>query len=108
MKVKFEGDHAWLNAGNLIRYIEELRARKDLLIEEKGARLAEKLGTKWYNEGEKSTRYFLRILNRAQPDDFKLISNEHGEEISDPEEIEKEIVNFYRKNLISLIVVQIY
>ena len=36
----------------LINYVEELRTRKSILIEEKGARLAERLGTKWYNEGK--------------------------------------------------------
>ena len=48
------------NKDNLIEYVEELRAKKSTLVEEKGKRLADKLGTKWYNEGEKSTRYFMR------------------------------------------------
>ena len=39
-------------SNRLIDYIEELRAQKAELIEVKGRRLAEKLGTKWYNEGE--------------------------------------------------------
>ena len=43
----------------LLELIEELRSKKRNLIEVKGERLAEKLGTKWYNEGEKSTKYFL-------------------------------------------------
>ena len=38
----------------LLELIEELRSKKRLLIDEKGERLAEKLGTKWYHEGEKS------------------------------------------------------
>ena len=81
----------------LIEDVEELRARKAVLIEEKGKRLAEKLGTKWYNEGEKSTRYFLRILNRATPDDFKNICVD-GTNVTDQCTISKEIVKFY-KNL---------
>ena len=68
-----EGVNEATRTGDLIDYVETLRARKALLIEEKGERLAEKLGSKWYNEGEKSTRYFLRLLNRSLPDDFKLI-----------------------------------
>ena len=84
--------------GPLIQYIEELRLKKSMLIEQKGERLAEKLGTKWYNEGEKSTRYFMRILNRAMPDNFKLILGEDGQPITEPLAIEEEIVNFY-KNL---------
>ena len=80
----------------LIEYIEELRNRKSVLIDEKGERLAEKLGSKWYNEGEKSNKYFLNILNRRAPDSFKVIINNEGTEVATQEEIEKEIVNFYK------------
>ena len=80
----------------LLEYIEELRVRKSLLVDEKGQRLAEKLGTKWYNEGEKSTRYFLRLLNRTSPDTIKIIEGNDGQEKSTPEEIEKEIIDFYK------------
>ena len=82
--------------GDLIDYVETLRSRKEAIINEKGERLAARLGSKWYNEGEKSTKYFLRLLNRAMPDDFKSINGENGE-ITNPEEIEKEIVLYYRK-----------
>ena len=82
--------------GDLIDYIEELRSKKARLIEEKGSRLAEKLKTKWFNEGEKSNRYFLRLLNRAMPDDFKKLEGQDGRVIDDPNEVEKEIVNFYK------------
>ena len=83
---------------NLIDYIEQMRNRKEELINVKGERLAARLGTKWYNEGEKSTRYFLRLLNRAIPDDFKTIKNANADEITDPDLIEEEIVHYY-KNL---------
>ena len=82
----------------LIDYIEELRSKKETLIEKKGLRLAEKVGSKWYNEGEKSTRYFLRILNRRTPDKFGELINSQGEKLSKTDEVEAEIVNFY-KNL---------
>ena len=82
----------------LIEYIEELRNRKSVLIDEKGERLAEKLGSKWYNEGEKSNKYFLNILNRRAPDSFKVIINNEGTEVATQEEIEKEIVNFLKGN----------
>ena len=81
---------------SLIDYVEELRNKKEALINEKGERLAEKLGTKWYNEGKKSTKYFLRLLNRATPDDFKSVTTENGE-VTDPDMIETEIVKFYKK-----------
>jgi len=81
----------------LLDYIESLRRRKEVLVEEKGKRLAEKLGTKWYNEGEKSTKYFLRLLNRRGPDVLNKIVKDDGTEILDGKEIEKEVTTFYKK-----------
>ena len=89
---------ATVRQGALVDYIEELRVKKSVVIESKGKRLAEKLGTKWYNEGEKSTRYFMRLLNRANPDKFVKIENSEGELIIDEKRVEEEIVKFY-KNL---------
>ena len=82
----------------LVELVEDLRIQKEVLVEEKGQRLAEKLGTKWYNEGEKSTRYFLRILRRSSPDRFKELTGENGDILKDEKAIEEEIVTYY-KNL---------
>ena len=81
----------------MIEHIEELRTRKEILVDKKGQRLAEKLGSKWYQEGEKSTRYFLRILNRTCPDNFKELTINDGSTTTDPEKIKLEIVRFYKK-----------
>ena len=67
------------------------------MVDKKGERLAEKLGTKWYQEGEKSTRYFLRIMNRTNPDSFKELTKEDGSVTKDQEQIKNEIVNFYKR-----------
>ena len=91
-----EGSHLRDSAG-LIDYIEELRTRKSILVERRGKYLAEKLGTKWYNEGEKSTRYFMRLLNRTNPDCFKKIEKDSGETVTDNEGIEREIIDYYSK-----------
>ena len=80
----------------LVDYVEELRAKKDVLIEAKGKKLAEKLGTKWYNEGEKSTKYFLRLLNRNLPDKFGEIIDASGQLLKGKTEVETEIINFYK------------
>ena len=82
--------------GALIDYIEELRTRKSILVEAKGKRLAERLGTKWYNEGEKSNRYFMRLLNRSNPDKFTKIERSNGEIITNEGEIEAEIIKYYK------------
>ena len=86
-----------LNNVALIEHIEDLRNRKSILVERKGKRLAERLGTKWYNEGEKSNKYFMRLLNRANPDHFKKIERAPGEVLTDQDKIEKEIVSYYKK-----------
>ena len=88
-----DGDKA-----EIIRHVEDLRSRKEILIDEKGTRLAQKIGTKWYNEGEKSTRYFLRLLNRTMPDSIKELENSEGRTLNTAVEIEAEIVKYY-KNL---------
>ena len=80
----------------LIDLIESLRNRKQELIEVKGKRLAEKLGSKWYNEGEKSTKYFLRIMNRVNPDKFGLLEADSGEVLVDEKAISEEIVTYYK------------
>ena len=84
------------DVGDLVEYIEELRGRKAELVEKKGSRVAEKLKTKWYNEGEKSSKYFLRLLNRNMPDDFKILEGQGGRLLNEPDQIEKEIINFYK------------
>ena len=84
------------NSG-LIEFIEELRIRKSILVERKGKYLAEKLGTKWYNEGEKSTKYFMRLLNRSNPDKFTKIVKDSGEAVTNNLDIESEITNYYSK-----------
>ena len=81
----------------LIEHVETLRLRKLTLIETKGKRLADKLGTKWYNEGEKSTKYFLRLMNRSNPDKFVNLENDAGIQLTDEADIESEIVSFYKK-----------
>ena len=81
----------------LLDYIEELRTRKSIIIEEKGARLAERLGTKWYNEGEKSTRYFMRLLNRSNPDEFKSIIKDNGDVVEDSSGVKEEVVGYYKR-----------
>ena len=43
----------------IITHIEELRARKHNVVDKRGEELSLRLKSKWYNDGEKSTRYFL-------------------------------------------------
>ena len=81
----------------IIKHVEDLRTQKTILIEKKGKRLAERLGTKWYNEGEKSTKYFLGLLKRPTQDNFVTITNETGTSLTEEKDVENEIVNFYKR-----------
>ena len=67
-------------------------------MRKKGQRLAERLGTKWYNKGEKSAKNYLCLLNRGIPKEFRSIQKDSGELIMEEKMIKEEIVNFY-KNL---------
>ena len=81
----------------LLNKVEELRSKKTNLIDVKGRRLAERLGTKWYNEGEKSNKYFMRLLNRSAPDDFEAVQRDDGSLASNPEQVSEEIRDYYKK-----------
>ena len=96
IKALERGGHSGARRLDLIDYVEELRVRKEILIENKGKRLAEKLGTQWYNEGEKSNKYFLNILKRKSPTNFEELVGEGGVKVVSEGEIEEEVVNFYR------------
>ena len=56
---------------------------------------------KWFEEGEKPTRYFLRRENqRAAENSFDSLINSQGEETSSQTDMESILVDFY-KNLFS-------
>ena len=74
----------------LIKHVEDLIVQKEILVENQCNRPAEKLGTKWYNKGKKSTRYFLIT--------FKELEDEMGNTHTTKLEIEEEICTYY-KNL---------
>ena len=77
--------------------INKLKAEITKLNLQRGKRLAEKLKTKWYNEGERSNKYFLALLRRKELNgELKEIQIENTMETS-PEKIEDHVVFFYRK-----------
>ncbi len=50
----------------LVREIETLKLERDTILDQQGEKLAKLAKTKWYNEGEKSNKYFLNMLKRQQ------------------------------------------
>ena len=47
---------------DIISHLEQLNNEKNRILETQGKNLAWKARTKWYNEGEKSNKYFLNLL----------------------------------------------
>ena len=74
----------------------KLRIEQDKIAKE----IAEKIKTKWYNEGEKSTKYFLNQLKSRSKKQKITSLTENNQEFSNPTDIENIVFNFY-KNLYS-------
>ncbi len=81
----------------LVRELEQLKVQKDAILEAQGEKLANLAKTKWYNEGEKSNKYFLNMLKRQQSrsDMNCLIIN--GAECTDENAIKEHVKNFYQQ-----------
>ena len=75
----------------------KLRIEQDKIAKE----IAEKIKTKWYNEGEKSTKYFLNQLKSRSKKQKITSLIENDQEFSNPVDIENNIenivFNFYKK-----------
>jgi hypothetical protein len=78
--------------------IELLFAKRNLILDERSKKLAEKAKTKWFYEGEKSNKYFLNLLNKRRGvNKIEKLSTEDGD-ITEENEINSMINDFY-KNL---------
>jgi len=80
----------------LVRELETLKVQKDTILSEQGEKLANMARTKWYNEGEKSNKYFLNMLKRQQSrsDMNCLIIN--GVECTNSDIIKEHVKDFYQ------------
>ena len=70
----------------------KLKIEQDKIAKE----IAEKIKTKWYNEGERSTKYFLNQLKSRTRKQKIMTLNDNGRKINNPEEIERNVFNFYQ------------
>jgi hypothetical protein len=79
----------------LVNDIEELTRKKDCLLQKQGTKLATFAKSKWFNEGEKSNKYFLNLLKRtgSRNEMTKLI--DAGRDITNESEIRKVVGTFY-------------
>ncbi len=82
----------------IVLHLERQINEKNRILDNQGKYLAWKAKTKWYNDGEKSNKYFLNLLKRNS-EGAELDTLVHEQQvIMDPVEIE-ETVNKYYKDL---------
>ena len=84
-------------SNRLMNKINALKAKLTKLNLEKGAALANKLKTKWYNEGERSNKYFLSLLRKKERNGLLTELEIDNKTITDEAEIESQVTNFYRQ-----------
>jgi len=77
--------------------LENLNHRKEQLLQTQGAKLAQYAKSRWYNDGEKSNKYFLNLLKRRSHNNEmdKLIVN--GTLTTNSNHIRNEVTSFYKQ-----------
>ena len=78
--------------------LEEVICKRDKMLDTVGEFICNRLKSKWYQEGEKGTKYFLNMQKaRGKKLDLQVLT-ENSALIEDPDEIDKMVETFY-KNL---------
>ena len=78
--------------------LNQLIAKRDKMLNERGEYLSSRVKTQWYQEGEKSTKYFLNMQKaRSRKTEMQELI-ENGEIVTDRDKI-KELVEAFYKNL---------
>jgi hypothetical protein len=100
-------DEILLNSALLTRYTDPESQRiltgeidnatflRDDILHKQGEKLAFRARTKWYNEGEKSNKYFLNMLKRQADRSDMNILNINGSDVSDENVIRNEVQRYY-------------
>ena len=77
--------------------LDELICKRNKILNEKGEFLSNCLQSKWYQEGERGTKYFLN-MQRAKGKITQMESLQcDSEEINDPDQIDTMVLEYYRK-----------
>jgi hypothetical protein len=89
--------HSQADQRTLVIELEALNARKELILQEQGKKLAQKARSRWYNEGEKSNKYFLNLLKRrTQHNEMSKLMID-GSIVTDETQIRTEVTKFYNE-----------
>jgi hypothetical protein len=77
--------------------LENLNHQKEQILQTQGTKLAQFAKSRWYNDGEKSNKYFLNLLKRRSHNNEmdQLVVN--GTLLTNPQQIRTEVTNFYKE-----------
>jgi hypothetical protein len=88
--------HTDENSLNIItRELEKCKQERDTILQKQGESLSMKAKTRWYNEGEKSNKYFLNLLKRNNESNEMSKLNIYGTVTTNEGEIRKGVTEFY-------------
>ena len=79
----------------LTRELEKCKRDRDTILQRQGESLSMKAKTRWYNEGEKSNKYFLNLLKRNNVSSETCELNINGTITNNENEIRKGVTEFY-------------
>jgi exonuclease III len=82
---------------DIVAHLERQKNEKDKILELQGKSLAWKARTKWYNDGEKSNKYFLNMLKRSSTQAEMVKLQHDGRLICELEEINATVNDYYGK-----------
>jgi len=77
--------------------LEEHTMERNAILGKQGEVLAQRAKTKWYNEGERSNKYFLNLLKRNNEGSEMKTLMVNDVEIDNPAEIRAAVTDFYRQ-----------
>ena len=92
-----ESDNDLIKKNRLRDKINLLKAKISQINLERGKNLAGKMKTKWYNEGERSNKYFLGLLKRKEKNGELNELEISGATEKDPDIIEAHVRLFYEQ-----------
>ena len=81
-----------------MKNLDKATTERDKFLDEKGRHLSEWAKSRWYQEGERGTKYFLNMLRaKSNKLDMSQLKTSDGTTIKDPVKINQEVENFYKQ-----------
>ena len=77
--------------------LDEIICKRDRMLNNLGEFICNRMKSKWYQEGEKGTKYFLNMQKSRGNKLELLVLNKENQEVDQPNEIDKMVEDFYKK-----------